>query len=406
MKATSLPADRFQKIWLIGVSYALITMLGVYITIYQLTILSISQYFQLTTVSMGFLIGIQHLGMVVPPLILGVLCAKIGKRKVIITSLTLMIIGTSLAAASQRMWLFGIAVFFIGAGFSVSEATLSALLADEYPDESKQHLGFSQAAFSIGALFGPFIAQRLIKAGVYFKDLFLVCTFAFFLLLVTFFFTRNQNDKGVLPLKPITAYFKDFFGSKTLLLIGSAIFLYVGVENTIANYADSFFKLTLALPEYSALVLGLFWGAMIPSRIIFGVLKVNLKKSFLILSSLLVLSLAGIIYFENAVMKITLFAASGFFCGPLWPMLMDHAAKENAGSSGPAMNIMMSFAALGGAVLPFLAGMAIIGQEIFTAYLICIFAALTMLAVYAVSGNMYKNKHKIHEHGQKDEFHN
>lgn len=387
MKTTSSSVNRFQKAWLIGVSYALIAMLGIYISVYQLTILSISQYFRLATVSMGFLIGIQHFGMVVPPLILGVLCAKIGKRKVITTALALIIVGTSIAAWSHKMWLFGIAVFFIGAGFSVSEATLSALMADEYPNESKRHLGFSQAAFSIGALIGPFIAQWLIRTGLYFKDLFLVCAFMFSLLLAAFLFVRNQHDKGELTSRTNRNYFKDFYGSKPLMLIGAAIFLYVGVENTIANYADSFFELALELPEYSALALGLFWGAMIPSRILFGILKVNEKMSFIVLSSILFLSLIGLVLSNNPTIETTLFAACGFFCGPLWPMLMGKAAKENVGSAGPAMNIMMSFSAMGGAVLPFLAGFAITDQRIELAYVICMVATLTMVVTYSVFSN-------------------
>jgi fucose permease len=387
METTSSTARHFQKVWLIGVSYALIAMLGIYISVYQLTILSISQYFRLATASMGFMIGIQHFGMVVPPLILGVLCAKIGKRKVIITALALIIVGTSLAAGSQQMWLFGIAVFFIGAGFSVSEATLSALMADEYPDESKRHLGFSQAAFSIGALVGPFIAQWLIQTGVNFKDLFLICAFMFALLLIAFFFVRNQNDKGDLTKGTHRGYLKDFFGSKVLLLIGVAIFLYVGVENTIANYADSFFELTLKLPEYSALALGLFWGAMIPSRILFGILKVDDRKSFIVLSSMLCFSLLGLILAHNATLETSLFAACGFFCGPLWPILMGKVAKQNAGSAGPAMNILMSFSALGGALLPFISGIAIKDQRIEVAYIICMIAALIMIAMYSVFSN-------------------
>lgn len=388
MKTTSSTVIHFQKAWLIGVSYALIAMLGVYISVYQLTILSISQYFRLATVSMGFLIGIQHFGMVVPPLILGMLCAKIGKRKVIITALALIIVGTSLAAGSQQMWLFCIAVFFIGAGFSVSEATLSALMADEYPDESKQHLGFSQAAFSIGALIGPFIAQWLIQKGAHFKDLFLICAFMFSLLLIAFFFVRNKKDKGNLTIGTRRGYLKDFFGSKVLLLIGFAIFLYVGVENTIANYADSFFELTLKLPEYSALALGLFWGAMIPSRIVFGIVKVDQKKSFIVLSSMLCFSLLGLILAHNATLETSLFAASGFFCGPLWPMLMGKAAKDNAGSTGPAMNILMSFSALGGALLPFISGIAIKDQRIEVAYIICMIASLIMIVIHSVSNNL------------------
>ena len=386
MRTCHSPVSRFHKAWLIGVSYALIAMLGVYITIYQLNILSIAQYFRLSTVAMGFLIGIQHFGMVVPPLILGVLCAKIGKRKVIVIALALMIAGTTLAAATRQLWMFVLAVFFIGAGFSVSEATLSALLTDEYPEESKRHLGFSQAAFSIGALIGPFLAQRLIRSGVYFKDLFYDCAIVFFVLFSAFFFIRLQNDKGTMPSRPSREYYRDFFGNKTLVLIGIVIFLYVGIENTVANFADSYFELVIGRPEFSALALAFFWGAMIPSRILFGIWKVDARKSFLALSCLLALSLTAAMTIRNPSMKIMLFACSGFFCGPMWPMLMDGAANKTAGSAGPALNIMMSFSALGGAALPFAAGIAAEGQSVSAAYLLCALATVVMLGIYLLSG--------------------
>ena len=66
---------------------------------------------------------------------------------------------------------FMIAIFIIGAGFSVLEATHSAALADECSGESKRHINFSQVCFSIGALSSPFLAGILIESGVYFKVL-------------------------------------------------------------------------------------------------------------------------------------------------------------------------------------------------------------------------------------------
>lgn len=79
-----------------------------------------------------------------------------------------------------------ISIFIIGAGFSVAEATLSAVLADEFPEKSTRHLNFSQVAFSIGALVGPFISAGLINNGLFFKDLYICCTVIFVILGVIF----------------------------------------------------------------------------------------------------------------------------------------------------------------------------------------------------------------------------
>lgn len=360
-------------------------MLGVYITVYQYTILNISRLFMLDAAMMGLLIGIQHFGMAIPPFFLGVLGARIGKKRVIIISLLLMISGMLLAGLTQSFGLLIAAIFLIGAGFSVTEATMSAVLADEYPEESTRHLNFSQMAFSVGALCGPFIAQDLIGAGIYFKDLFLYCAAVFLLLGAAFLFTRHNNDKGAPYLQPEGGHYRAFFGSRMLVLLGISIFLYVGIENTIANYTDSYYELMLGAPELSATALALFWGAMIPSRFLAGVLKVNAKKVFILLVALVAVTVSAAMFVADTMMKVVLFAASGFFCGPLWPLLMDVVAKRNAGASGPAMNMMMSFSALGGAALPFVSGFAVESAGVTSAYILCVAAAVLMLGIYAFS---------------------
>jgi fucose permease len=261
-------------------------------------------------------------------------------------------------------------------------------LADEFPGQSTRHLNFSQVAFSVGALLGPFIAQAMIQSGVYFKDLFFYCSAVFLILGITFLFTRHQNDKADIQTQSGKYHYKSFFRNRAFLLLGLIIFLYVGIENTMANYTDSYFELFLKSPGLSATALALFWGAMIPSRFLAGIIKIDIRKMFITLSAFVFVTAMLAMLISQTTIKVIMFAACGFCCGPLWPLLMDAVTKKNAGSSGPSMNIMMSFSALGGAILPFLSGYAVNVSNQAMAYYICAVIAIIMLWIFkkAVKG--------------------
>lgn len=360
-------------------------MLGIYITLYQYTILSTSQLFYLNITLMGLLIAMQHIGISFPPLFLGRLCYKIGKKRVIQIAYLLMTIGTFLAGMAQGFTVFIISIFIIGAGFSVLEATLSAVLADEYPEESTRHLNFSQVAFSIGAVSGPFIAEALINSGVFFKDLYIYMSTIFLLLCFIFSFTKFQNDKGADITQNKSFKVLKFLSKRTFLFLALGIFLYVGIENTIASFADSYFEIALVVPELSATALALFWGAMIPSRLLAGIIKMNVKKMFIFLSGLVFVSVIVAMIVPNNTMKIALFALCGFGCGPLWPLMMDTVAKKNKGAAGPVLNVMMAFSGFGGATLPLVAGVLVDFTSQTAAYYTSVVAVIMMLYMYLSS---------------------
>lgn len=375
--------QRLHKFLLIAVSYATTCMLGVYVTIYQYTILTVAQSFAVDAAVMGLMIGMQYLGMSVPPLFIGALGGKYGKKKLLLASYSLMILGALLVGLTHNIVAFFISVFIIGAGFSVTEATTSAVLADEFPETSRMHLNFSQVGFSIGALSGPLIAEALIGRGVYYMHLYLLCGALFLLLGLLFVFTKHHNDRGaaaVLHANPLK-----LLRSRVFLFLALGICVYVGLETIIANYADSYYELVLGKPAFSAIALSLFWGAMMPSRLIAGIIKTDVKKIFLSLSSVLFVSVIAAMLVPNLTMKLVCFTLAGFCCGPLWPLMMDVAAQRSKGSSGLAIGVMMAFSGLGGAILPFATGPVVNGSDPSAAYYMSAAAVVVMLSMYCFS---------------------
>ena len=113
--------------FLIVITYLSLGMLGIYIAFYQYTILSIANLYLLNAAIMGLLIGVQNAGMALPPLFLGVLSGKIGKKRVALIAYLLLVSGTLLAGVTSGFTFFVVSIVIIGAGYSVAEATLSAV---------------------------------------------------------------------------------------------------------------------------------------------------------------------------------------------------------------------------------------------------------------------------------------
>ncbi len=362
-----------RKNWLILSAYATLFMLGIYISFYQYTIYLIATRFALDGAMMGLTIGVQSMGMAIAPLPLGALSAEIGKKRVILIAYSLLVFGMLAVGFADSYIQYLAASFFIGAGFAVLEATLSAVLADEFPDNGARHLNFSQVAFSVGALCGPLLTFVLLQQDVPVQQLYHGCAAVFLLLGGAYLFIQETRVAAIAHGERLrmSVHVTSFFKNKILLLLAASIFCYVGIENTTANFADLYFRLAVAHPNWSAAALSLFWAAMIPSRLLAGIFKKSTGVMFLGCAGLAFLSTILAMFVPNPVVKLAMFALCGFGCGPLWPLLMHQATRVSQGSSGAILNIMFSFCATGGAVLPVFAGILVNGGQIAGVYYVC-----------------------------------
>ena len=375
----------------IPTAYLTIGMCGVYPGMYQISSLQISQSFQINTLMMGVLIGVFYAGVCIPPLLLGSLSEKLGKRGVLIISLPLMILGTFFVSIAGNIALFLISVFIIGAGFSVTEATMSAVLSAEFPGRSKLHLGMSQAFFSLGAVGAPFASEALFAAGQTYKDLFLYVSILFAVMLVLFLFSRQQKDtKG-----SSHAGFKaavSLFSNKSFFFFAVAMFLCVGIEEIVAFFTDSYFELTLRSPEFSALALGLFWVCMIPPRLLLGTFKQPHKTIVLICAAGTAACSVAIILFPDITTKLIMFGLLGFFCGPTWPLIMDLTAKRYPKNVGLSINVMMSVSGFGGLLTPIFVGALIVGANFVPVFIVAAACAGGIAIAFIIASRKPHNK--------------
>lgn len=366
-----------------------IGLCGVYLGTYQISLLQITQSFQLDTVMMGVLVAIQYIGLCLPPLFLGTLSEKIGKKNVVTISLPLMILGVLFICLTDSLGFFIAGILLCGAGYSVSEATLTATLSVEFKQKSAFHLGMSQAFFSIGAVLAPLWCKAMFDAGYTYRHAFGMVGISLVAVYILLLITRHENDiRGAVGAG--IASVRGYLFKKTFLLLVVAIFMCVGIEEVVAFFTDSYMKLTLGLPQFSALALSLFWLGMIPPRLLLGAIRLPHKTTFTICGIGVSVCALGIILIPQLAVRLVLFALLGLFNGPTWPIIMDISAKTYPENAGAVSNVMMSLGCVGGALTPLIAGALVTGINFTPVLIATIFCGVTMAVAFAVSDKKFK----------------
>lgn len=329
---------------------------------FQLVVLYMANEFKLSSAEMGNIISIQFLAMVVMPLIFGRLADDYGKKPISILSCMLLIIGSLVASLAGNAIIFAAAVFIIGTGYSVCEGISMAAVSDACPEKSAGYLNIVQAFFSIGAIISPIAVDFAItnfKAD--WRIVFNVIGVAYSFLIIILFrteylvkvFESTETDTKLTPVRDKFSY----LSIMNLSMIGlfGAMFIYVGLENGIGYYLNSFMT-EVSVPKLAAYCISLFWLSMVISRLIFGFINFRIQivipACFMIAAGLLLI-LSGS---AHIIIQFLTCSLIGFVFGPIWPSLISLATKSNPKYSATISSIMYVSGGLGGTVFASFAG--------------------------------------------------
>ncbi len=360
-------------------------MCGFYLSMYQISVLQISEVFKLSSFMMGVIVAAQFAGFIVPPFVLGTLCERIGKRGVMMIALPLMILGTFLISVTNNIILFIAGVLIIGAGFSVTEGTICAVLATEFGKRSTFHLGIAQASFSLGAVISPLTCEALFAAGFKYNELFGIMSVVFLVLFILFSLTKQEYDVKDGCNTGILGALR-FFRRKVFIFISVAMVMYVGAEGVIAFFTDSWFEVTLKAPHLSALALSLFWAGMIPTRLLLGAIKLRPRTTIIGCAAGVLLCILAVIIARSHTVMLIAFAGLGVFCGPCWPLIIDVVAKKYPANAGTASNLMVALGGLGGSLMPVAAGALVAGANFMPVFFVSAACAAVMAAMFFFAG--------------------
>ena len=224
---------------------------------------------------MGMLVSLQFAAILLAPLLFGHLADKKGKRPVLLIFGNVVFAGTVLILFAGGRTLIGAGIFLVGMGYSICEAVGTAAMADTDPENAVRHINLSQAAYCTGAVISPLLSALLLEsAGWNWRRLFFAAGIAFAAGAVFFYLVGKTAAAPGTTGANGTCRGSGKLTRKALLsaaLLALMLFIYIGCENGIVFFSDSFFAEDLAAEKGAALSVAVFWLARIPRRIPFPV---------------------------------------------------------------------------------------------------------------------------------------
>ena len=145
-----------------------------------------------------------------------------------------------------------------------------------------------------------------------------------------------------------------------LKLLGVALFFQSGNEMTIGGWLTTYFvQHYSASAEQAALVLSLFWGALIAGRLAASRILVRMSASGLVVMSacgswVLLAVLAGAV--DQAGLGALLAVLMGLMMAPLFPTLLSQASSAAPDLSATALAVVLLPTTIGAMFFPWLAG--------------------------------------------------
>lgn len=338
-----------------GICYISMLLLGIYISVYQSVIGTISKEYAISSTVVGIIISLHFIGSIAAPVIFGEISDRVGKKPVILITFSLLIVGLLGVYLFKSLIAVSIGIFLIGSGFAVIEGSLSGVLAEVNPEKTGKAMNFSQMFFSIGAVSGPLISMFATNRFGSWRSTFLLMIIAF--AGVTVYMSQLQlGERKSKPEAGAGLISWRLFKEKIFILLCISIFAYVGIEEGVAFWLGSYFENTSGSAALGAYTLSGYWGSMVIGRYLASRFH-SRYKLFLqggLLASLIFIVLG--LLFRGSMASVMFFILTGFGFSAVWPVIMSLTADRYPEYSGTALGIMMTSGAGGGTVIPLLMG--------------------------------------------------
>lgn len=342
---------------------------------YQAILFDIAAEFSMSATGQGTLAAIQYISGIIVPLVFGGLADRFRKRDVICVFAAVYAVGSLIAVFSGSQTVFCIAVFIVGAAFSMLGALFPASIVETDPAKGARNNSLQNVAFSIGAVVSPLFMGALIESGVNWRALYIIIA-ASSALLIALLLAMKVQPVNITDQREGKAGLRALFALVGVFWV-AILFSCGSMENGIVGFLKNFFVQEMNTEALGGLAVSLFWVAMIPSRLLCGYFK-NQKLLVKICMAGAALCCLGLGFVRNSTLALVLVGLAGFFQGPVYPAVSTMAMQASPENMGLISSIMLVFSNAGGMLVNFAMGPVSDGLGIGGAF--CFAAGVAALA--------------------------
>jgi fucose permease len=347
--------------------------------------LSMEKSFDKTLEALGVLLTASTVGGLIVSFYGGRFIAELGLGRVCLLG-SVLSAGCALLMGLAQQWTLVIVVMFVwGIGRALLNTSVNTFVASHY---SSRQMNWLHAIFGVGSTLGPLLVTFIVA------DLSLSWRLSYFILaivegIVMLLFFMNLKDWS-LKVKVAEAKVLPSL-TQTLKLapvwLGTLLFvMHTGMQMSTGQLSNNLFVQGRGIdPGIAGIWISLFWGFITIGRLTFGTFINRLGAGLVLRFCMLGTVLAALLIWWNAVpaMSFVGIALAGFTLAPVFPTSVSRIpAMVGSAHSPNAIGVEMAGAALGGALLPGLAGWLAnqLGLEVIPVCLVTI--ALLQFAVH------------------------
>ncbi len=295
---------------------------------------------------------------------------KIGKKRALNFGILITAIGLFVPLFGNTLVVILVAFSLLGIGNTIIQVSANPLLVDIVPsDKASSYMSFSQFLKSIGSMIGPFVAAVIgPKLAVMFGDTSGVGTWRYGLYLFGFIaflsyawlaYAKVEETEPEGERASLSSCFK-LLSNNFVLMMVVGIFLVVGIDvamnSNIGNFLEQKIGIGAEAAKYGksmyffAKMIGTFVGAILLTKIA--------PRKFLIGSSLLaIVSLTALAFTTGEVTAWVIIFIVSLGVSNIFPLIFSIAVGKLPDRANEISGLMM-MAISGGAIIPFLVGLA------------------------------------------------
>ncbi|WP_312641998.1 MFS transporter [Hydrogenoanaerobacterium sp.] len=356
-------------------TYVLFLFMGCFFAGNQLMVHYVSASFGATEIQLSMIISALYVGSMLMVLLLGELSERIGKRFGVIIAAISYSIGALFIALSGNLKMSVLSFFLFGCGSGGLEGVMFSLIGDYNGEETNKHMNLTQAVFSIGAVFGPIVIDRLLTVVSY-KVVYSVMWLFMGILAIVFLCSRSIDSFSVKSSKGAS-------GGLTIFKLARnpAMFLYmlilmiaIGCETAVTYWLVNYFDL-LGAVSLGAFGLSLYWFASIPGRVLGS--RIYNQSNFLKLCFLLCsVGIIVLLVLPSPLLKLFGVLIIGIALAPVYPSISTLGGRLFPKNSAAAFSLMVFSCGLGGTI-----AQPIIGAVSRAASITVVYTAISVIMV-------------------------
>lgn len=254
--------------------------------------------FNANNTSMGIMLSACSLGYIIFTYIGGILCEKLGQRKVILLGLTIIIGSTVIIASANIYLMLLVGMFLLNMGIAFGCIAINTLIPALFVAVQAIMMNIAHCSYGFGSTLGQFTIGKILDSGIGWRSVFYGIAVMFVIVVLVFLLVKMptiENSCNEAEEKPNEkSVFKEKYVYIYALALGTYIFAEMGMSNWIVNFLMESYNFTSSTGAtflsvfFLLLTIGRLLGGFVAEK--FGYLQ-SVMASMAIAIALLIIAL-------------------------------------------------------------------------------------------------------------------